>query len=760
MNRSPNARLSRRDLLSLAAGGAYALGARAGFTAEPQQPATGEAAAISRYVESTAQASYYRHTIFDYSTAPDKYYYSGGKSTPPSTIRLVNGKLPVDTRTFFTPPNALRLEWQSMPNGNWEAELRVIQFRDRIIHFEGDTLYFWCYSLTGIPGSALPLIQISDTRRSFSVPVPLEKFIPEIPAARWVQAKVPLETFRTESILDFDPHRLEAIFFVQSAHDATLRTLLIDQVKIDYASICEVHRPRLPSPRGVRATGYERHIDIAWDAVESDALQQYVVYRSFDGRDYHPVGFQAPAITRYADFLGEENRTARYKVAACDRGYQQSKLSAAALASTRSMSDDELLTMLQEACFRYYWEGAHPISGTTLEDIPGDDNIVTTGATGFGIMALIAGVSRGFVTREQGARRMMKMLRFFERAPRYHGAWSHFMDGRTAKSLPVFGMFDNAGDLVETSFVLEGLLTARQYFRGANSMEQEIVQKITHLWETVEWDWYARTPDSGVLYWHWSPEWSWYINHPITGWNETMIVYLLAIASPTHPVPASFYYTGWANESKPWPENPRTAPDSKFSRYISDKTYYGIKLYVGGDRGGPLFFTHYSFMGFDPRGIHDRFADYFENNRDMALINRAYCMQNPGQYKGYGADCWGLTASDDPWHYTPHEPALSLDNGTITPTGALASFPYTPEASMDALKHFYRDLGDRIWGEYGPRDAFNLSQDWYARIYMGLNQAPITAMVENYRTGLIWKLFMSNPEIPSMLDRIGFKKNK
>jgi hypothetical protein len=453
------------------------------------------------------------------------------------------------------------------------------------------------------------------------------------------------------------------------------------------------------------------------------------------------------------------------------------------------MTDDELLTMLQEECFRYYWESAHPDSGSTLENIPGDDRIVATGASGFGIMALIVGVDRGFVTREQGAERLAKIVSFFEKAPRYHGVWSHFMNGHTGESLPVFGVFDNAGDLVETAFLMEGLLSARQYFHGDDAVEENLYSRITRLWETVEWDWYRRSPQSDALFWHWSPDFAWHINHRITGYNEAMMVYLLGIASPTHSVPPDLYYTGWAGQSaaavnyrRGWSlgGNANSKPNADAStgaatkssklgaaatgtagdHYVNAHTYFGIKLDVGVGTGGPLFFAHYSYMGFDPRGLGDRFTDYFQNNRNMARINRDYCIANPKHFEGYGADNWGLTASDGPKGYLAHAPDANDDDGTMTPTGALASFPYTPEASMAAFKHFYRDLGDRMWDIYGPRDALNESADWVSPIYMGLNQAPITVMIENYRTGLIWKLFMSNPEIQPMLDKIGFHRTR
>jgi hypothetical protein len=352
---------------------------------------------------------------------------------------------------------------------------------------------------------------------------------------------------------------------------------------------------------------------------------------------------------------------------------------------------------------------------------------------------------------------MLKVAEFLERADRFHGAWPHFLDGRTGKVMAVFSKYDDGADLVETAFLMEGLLAARQYFRGSNSTERRLFETITRLWETVEWDWYRQTPDSDFLFWHWSPDYGWHINHRLIGWNETMIVYLLAIASPTHGVPATMYYTGWANQGAEGMQYRRNwGRTTNGDHYSNGQTYYGIKLDVGVGSGGPLFFTHYSFMGFDPRGIRDRFTDYFVNNRNIALINRAYCIENPGHYSGYGADDWGLTASDGPRGYRAREPKISLDDGTMAPTGTLSSFPYTPDESMVVLKHFYRDLGDRLWDVYGFRDAFNLKEDWFAPIYMGLDQAPITVMIENYRSGLIWRMFMANPEISPMLDHIGF----
>lgn len=708
---------------------------------------------------------YYRHTFFDNSLTPDTYFYSSGQASPPSSIEQMNWKLPVETRIFLTPPNALRLEWQSQAGGGWKAEVKIVNFRNRLPEVSGDTLYFWCFAPQAIAASDLPLMVLSDTREglqvaqfpgSFSEPLALGKYAGDLPAGRWVQVRIPLAEFHTASIYAFRPQYLQNIIFLQGRADGAQHTLILDEIRVDNGVEEKASSASLPSPQNVRAIGYDRHIEVRWDPVVSPGLGRYLIYRSLGGKGFEPIGIQLPGTHRYEDFLGKAGVAAQYKVATSDRQYRQSPLSNAGSASTREFTDDELLTMLQEACFQYYWEGADPHSGMTRENIPGDDRIVATGASGFGIAALMVGVDLGFITREQGVERLTKIVGFLEHADRYHGAWSHYMNGSNGKTMPVFGMFDNGGDLVETSFLVQGLLAARQYFHGTNEKEQSLYRRISQLWETVEWDWYRENPQSDFLYWHWSKQWAWQIHHPLIGFNEVMITYLLAMSSPTHGVPADMYYSGWAGQG-PRALEYRAGWSGSVDgdHYGNGHTYYGVKLDVGVGTGGPLFFTHYSYIGFDPHSLHDRYtASYFENNRNIALISRAYSIANPKHFEGYGPNAWGLTASDGPAGYVAHAPDNANDLGTLTPTGALASFPYTPDASMAAFKHYYRDLGSRIWDIYGPRDAFNPGQNWISPIYMGLNQAPITVMIENHRTGLVWKNFMSNPEIGGMLQKL------
>jgi hypothetical protein len=559
--------------------------------------------------------------------------------------------------------------------------------------------------------------------------------------------------FRSTREESFDPRRLVSLTIVHGLDDGKEHIVYIDDVKTG-DDIPDDSKPP-SSPAGLSAKGYDRHIDLTWERNNEADLLHYKIYRSFDGRAYAPIGIQKGHLTRYVDFLGESGKTAFYKISAVDASDNESPLSGEVKAATRAMTDEELLTMIQEACLRYYLDAAHPVAGMAIEILPGDQNLVALGASGFGIMALVVGVERGFITRDRGVERLLKIVRFLAKADRFHGVWPHFLDGRTGKVIPYFGKYDDGGDLVETAFLIQGLLAARQYFDRDTGAEREIRNRINEFWKSVEWDWYRKEPTSDFLYWHWSPNHGFHISHPLVGWNETMIVYLLAIASPTHAVPASMYHTGWAGQSdmavryrQAWSRT------TQGDHYLNGNTYYGIKLDVG--PVSELFFTHFSFLGFDPRHKKDRYTNYFKNNRNMALIHHAYSIENPRKHLGYGDDTWGRSAGINAagGRATPRD-----DNGTITVHAALASFPYTPAESLKALKHFYRDLGSKLWGIYGFRDGFNLTENWFEDVNMGLNQGPIVVMIENHRSELIWRLFMSNPEIEPALRSIGFEKD-
>ena len=399
--------------------------------------------------------------------------------------------------------------------------------------------------------------------------------------------------------------------------------------------------------------------------------------------------------------------------------------------------DEELLDKVQRHTFRYFWENGHPHCGMARERNK-SGNTVTTGGTGFGVMAMVVAVEREFITRAEAYERVLKIVSFLKNeCTAFHGAFSHWINGETGETLP-FSPADNGADIVETSFLMQGLLTARQYFDRPE--EETLRNHITSLWEAVEWTWFNRDRQN-VLYWNWSPDFGWEVNLPVQGWNEGFIVYILAGASPTYGIDRTVYNNGWA----------------KNGDMLTKRNYYGYELPAGPEYGGPLFFSHYSFLGLNPKGLRDAYNnDYWEQNLNHALINYSYCVENPKRYIGYGANCWGLTASDGNEGYSAHSPAN--DKGVIAPTAALASMPYTPEQSMAALHYFYYKLGDRLWSEEGCGfyDAFNLSARWFDDQYLAIDQGPIIVMIENYRSGLIWDLFMAVPEVQEGLRKLGF----
>jgi hypothetical protein len=417
-----------------------------------------------------------------------------------------------------------------------------------------------------------------------------------------------------------------------------------------------------------------------------------------------------------------------------------------------TQEDEAIFNDVQQATFQYFWSGAEPSSGLARERIHMDHNypekdsmVVTSGGSGFGLMALLVGIERGYITREQGQLRFEKILGFLETADRFHGAWPHWWNGQTGRVKP-FSKKDNGGDLVETSFLIQGLLCARQYFQKGNEREKAIALRADKLWKEVDFNWYRN--GKNVLYWHWSPDYSWEMNFPVTGYNECLIMYVLAASSPTHGVPAEVYHQGWAKNGA-----------------IKDTVIaYGHRLTLSHNGapkyGGPLFWSHYSFLGLDPRGLKDRYADYMEHNTNHALINRQWCIENPLHYKGYGAESWGLTSSYSVRGYAGHAPGADKDLGVIAPTAALSSIPYTPQYSMDAMRYWYKNMRSQTFGAYGFYDAFSETANWFPKKYLAIDQGPIVVMMENYRSGMLWDLFMSCEEIKAGLKKLGFRSQK
>lgn len=413
------------------------------------------------------------------------------------------------------------------------------------------------------------------------------------------------------------------------------------------------------------------------------------------------------------------------------------------------LSDEEMMNLTQRETFKYFWDFANIDSGAAKERYhPSNptlnDNVVTSGGTGFGLMAILVGIERGYITRAEGVQRLDKILDFLEGANRFHGAWSHWIDGGTGNVIP-FSTKDDGGDLVETAFLVQGLICVKEYFKGGSSEEQALANQADALWKGVEWDWYTQNQE--VLYWHWSPNYGFDINLKLQGYNETMITYVLAAASPNYSITKEVYEKGWANSGA----------------IVSAASQYGFPLVLrhagGSNFGGPLFFSHYSFLGLNPKNLTDQYGNYWNLAVNHTKINRQYCIVNPKNYDDYGENLWGLTASysrnsDGSIGYSAHSP--TNDIGVISPTAAISSIPYTPTESLKVMHYLYQKK-EKVLGVAGFYDAFSPHYNfWVANAYLAIDQGPQIIMIENHRTGLLWNLFMQNEDVKNGLDKLGF----
>jgi hypothetical protein len=682
-------------------------------------------------------ADAYPSGIRYFGDSTDSTYYptSWGTYSGASWVELAAGShFPVDPQHPFLGSNSLRLNWIAGAGGNWELTAAAPGWSSYDTS-PFDTLIFMAWTETAVTATELPTVFLEDHQNHRTPRQALSLFSSGVPADAWTRISVPMSVFRANPGIA-DLTRVKDVFFGQGAGQSSgiPHTLIIDEIRIVEADGVP---PAVPQ---TTAHAFEQHIEVRWDpVVDPDAETMRIEKRS--GATWERAGDARAEDGAFIDWLGAPSEAGTYRAVAFDWSLNVSSPGDPDSAVTTHLSTDEWLDMAEEAAFRYFWLHSHPVSGLARETY-GSGETCTSGGTGMGIMAVIAAADRGFITRDEARDRILQILQFLEAVQdtgEYHGAFSHWLSGTTGATIPFILDDPYRGDIVETAYLIQGVLTARQYFDGVHADEAAIRTLATQIWEAVEWDWYRPSSPGDVLYWHWSPTYGVSKSIPLSGWNEAMITYVLAEASPTHSIPASIYHTGWARNGA----------------MVNGDTFYGYELPVGPDHGGPLFFAHYSHLGLDPRSRRDAYANYYEQNRNHSLINWTYCWTNPLGHTGYSEEIWGLTASYDPWGYRAHGPYWD-DNGTIAPTAALSSMPYTFRQSFTALKAMYRDHGQGLWGPFGYRDAFNPGQNWYSGTYVAIDQGPVAVMIENARTQLLWDLFMSNPEIPLALDSLGF----
>jgi len=528
-----------------------------------------------------------------------------------------------------------------------------------------------------------------------------------------------------------------AVFFENWA--ASDQTIYIDNLRL------LSFRPELKS-----VTGQEKAIEVYWEHMDNEVIGNidgYNVYRRPSGGGTWTKISSLYNTFVYVDFVGSNGLSYDYKVTSVVNG-TESPYSNVLSATSIAQTDAEFIETLQRATFRFYWDYAHPVSGLVREYHPSwGENRCDLLGSGYGLGAIIAGSENGWITRSQAARRTLKVLRFLgSEAQRYHGGWSHIMDGASGDTIP-FTTYDDGADIVLTALVVQNIIAAREYYTGVDAVETEIRTLADDLWRGVEWDWYRRMPETSgdFLYWHWSPNYGWQLNMRLEGWLESQETYIIAISSPTHPIPVSCYHDGWIGPNASW-------------FYYNGLEYYGHRIWAGDY--GALFVQQMPFTHVDPR-MRDNICNYFDNATNWTLYHRDFCIDNPNGHTDYGPNEWGLSADPDPWGYNGHEPCTddcwyAGDNGTISTTAILASMPYTPTESTAAARHIYNKYEDDMYGAFGFKDSYNRNENWFSGSFISVNMGTNFAMIENHRSELFWNLFMQDTDIQQALDSIGF----
>jgi len=679
--------------------------------------------------------------VFFFTEGTDTTFYDQGivnvnsldestfEHTHPPNASQYNDKVPCST-TAYEGETSLKFNYTSAENGNWRVTIYRPDWSTADISAL-DSLSFYLFSENEFSAAALPLIGFRAVNKNGSGDVnsqlfPLGNYNEDISVNEWTKVKFPLSVlFNDSESNDLDFTQVKGIIFNQSENNGTSRLILIDEISA-FKSLTEI-----PEVENLVATGYDSHAELNWDFPLEDLA--YRIYASFDGGQNFELRGETSE-NYYLDFVPEQARNSEvfYRVVSTFQGNESEP--AETSAQIRDFSDDELLDMVQRYSFRYFWEGAHQATGMALERSNGNGRTAASGATGMGLMAMIVAHEREYRPQAEIKDRILNILEFLENCERHHGAWSHWYNADTYETQP-FTPDDDGGDIVETSYVAAGLIALKKYFTGTDGKSVQIRETADALWKEIDWDWY-RNGGQNVLYWHWSPNIGFQKNMKVTGWNECLVTYVMAASSPTHGIPKAVYDEGWARNGN----------------MVNSRTFYGHQISLSPDWGGPLFWIHYSNLGINPNGLEDQYANYRQEHVNTAKIHHAYAIDNPLGFENYSGKNWGLTASDDPDGYTAHQPVHN-DNGTVSPTAALASMPYTPEESMKALNYFYRERGGDLFGIYGPYDA----RDWVREAYIGIDQGPIVVMIENHRTGLLWNTVMQDADVQAGLDKLGFQ---
>lgn len=674
------------------------------------------------FFQEGTDSNYYNQAALDFNLLGESVFentYAPGYPDYP-------GKIPCSTNAYKG-STSLKFNYTSSANGNWKVHIHRSDWSAANI-VDYDTLSFYLYSENGLPKTALPQVGIVCAGYNASKLYSLADYNKNIPAKVWTKITFPLPVICEDyENIACDFSRVEGIVFNQSENNDSSRLFFLDDLLV-YKNM-EV----IPTVSDLKVIGYDSHAELNW-AHTAPSLT-YRVYASYDNGQSYELRKELDD-NYYLDFVPgkAKNSTVSYKVVSVFQDIESQAATGAT--EIRDFSDDELLDMMQRYTFRYFWEGT--LSGYEGKFSKGD--FFNAGGYGMGLMTMISAYEREYEPREEIKDRIIDLLELYESLPRYHGAWAHFYNLSTRQPIPLVEG-DNGADVPETSFVAAGLIALKNYFTNDDPKSVLIREKADAMWKSIDWNWF-RNDGENVLYWHWSPDYGYQIGLKIQGWNECLITYIMAASSPTHSIPKEVYTEGWAGNGS----------------MVNKRTVYGYDISLTRWMGSPLYWIHYSHLGVNPQGLKDQYCDdYWQEYVNTAKIHYEYAIDNPLGHTNYSDKCWGLTSSANPegYGYKAHHPMYN-DDGTVAPTAALSSMPYTPIESMKALKYFYRERGHELFDRWGPLDAFNDNLNWVSDLYIDIDQAPIMIMIENYRTGLLWNLVTQDSDVMAGLEKLGF----
>ncbi len=652
-------------------------------------------------------------------------------------LRLVNGaKMPVEAGHAYSGATSGLLQFRHA-GGVWELFIAREKW-EPVDLSELDSLVLFVNGSEALPGAELPRLGLESANGNNKTPlVNLQDYLDELDAdtTTWQRVSVPLSAF--EPYGAFDLAQVKTVRFANGGANPATRILWIDYTHA-VGEAGDV-TPAAP-PSGLVTRAGDRSVLLHWDQNTEANLAGYRVYRALSSSGPFEPASDLLSNNHFADAEVENGQTYHYLVRAVNNVDLESADSQTISATPAELDDEAFLDFVMQTAFDYFWYEANPENGL-VRDRSRPGSAASVAAVGFGLSALTVGIDHGWITRAEGVERVLTTLRTFWNGPQgpeasgvigYKGFFYHFLNMETATRSGTTEL-----STIDTALLLGGVLHVGEYFDRQAPEEAEVRALADSLYNRVDWTWAQVRPPA--ISHGWKPE-SGFIPFDYRGYNEAMLLYLLALGSPTHGVAPEAWqaYTGPYNDK--W------------------QTHYGYTFLIF----PPLFGHQYSHVWIDFRGIRDAFMrgkgiDYFENSRRATLAQQAYAVANPNRRAGYGADMWGFTASDGPDGYRARgAPPAQNDDGTLTPTAPGGSYAFTPEASLNVLRAMYDAYRSELWGPYGFRDAFNPGRNWFASDYLGIDQGPILLMIENGRTGRVWEVFARNESIRRGLGRAGF----